>query len=558
MTSGRLSFSFIGSVLLSFSLISSYARASIISVVDQDTSRPIPDVSVEIQRYIPFVGCREDSIYKTNSTGQITIESHGDSLAATVCAIHAEKTGYHPNGKNPSKSGILSEHSDTSPRAQTIRLQKIQNPQELFKKQLEFQQGDRANFLSAILDRDSRKIKRIPSNVNQTDEIDFDFPIISNEAQERNAIGRGFAKIRFYGNGGIQQLPGGEGSDYAGNRFYPLENLIHAPKDGYVQELMLAPGGQYVARLRDGKHYVKFTSHLITKYLSGVNFARLIFYIQPLATDRLESIDTLYPWKGISVDPTVNQFNVPENVSSNWKFRVLTPKNGERYLYGTDVLFSGRARPGTLIFLALSERHARWSVKADADGNWATTLAEVDSINEILSLNSEQERNITINDGKSTSQIRYTVGHHDGPLRRVNTKLFHFDVPINLLVEARSGAKADPERLFVRLNEATTLRQMSAFNAWQGEEKDFEMRAGEQWKNAREHWPEAELKKYDLGKFKGYRIKNAGENSSLDYTRGIFLYYKNLIVRFDLDKGQETPPEEIYTILNSIGTPSGE
>src|SRR5581483_6769711 len=237
--------------LLLWIFLSSLFGFHLILVLDDQSLRPVGGANVETWRHNGFNGC--SSISREYIGGLGLIFTRGTGPLNRLCNISVKKEEYHPNGKGNEKisgAGI-----------DLIRIRRMEHPERLIYKVLEFQKGDKADLLTPLLE-DSRKIRRIPANAHPAGEIDFDLPADGTAASIPRAIGASGVRIRFFGEGGIVQVPAaiGVGHDLYWN--YALENVIEAPKEGYSKELFLERGGVYVARLRDGKHYLKFTVSL--------------------------------------------------------------------------------------------------------------------------------------------------------------------------------------------------------------------------------------------------------------------------------------------------------
>lgn len=262
-----------------------------VHVYDHDSGTPIENAKVAVEFSVGW-GSYAYKDYFTNPDGTITFSLHDAAPNETIGQtnhISVVKAGYHINGINVGDD--FNGHKISDARDMTVRLRKIKNPQSLIIKKINFHQGDQADFLYALVGKDYAKIGNISSGIS-TAAIDFEFTVVGNTAVEKTVIGQGLATIRFYGAGGIQQLPNG-GARYSGSEDpYALENLLEAPLDGYTQELALASGAQYVARLRDGQHYMKLTP-FIFKALDGTNYIRMTFFIQPEATNNLENLNTM-------------------------------------------------------------------------------------------------------------------------------------------------------------------------------------------------------------------------------------------------------------------------
>lgn len=259
-----------------------------VKVVDYESSLPISDADVEIYKSELFSGCSLKDIISTAANGKADIKYEARSLGPSLCQIHVDKEGYHSNGLNKIES--YEGRNEVKNKNITIKLRKIVNPQQLLLIMSTIHEGDRLDLLSILPSEKKGIIHYTPTKILDSD-IDFDFPVVVNESPEKNTIGRGSATIRFFGEGGIQELI--REDDLLGQidlRHYSLGNVILAPKEGYSKQMVLKTGGQYIARLRDGQHYMKFKSEIISKDLKGIPYAELIIRLQPLSNENLETV----------------------------------------------------------------------------------------------------------------------------------------------------------------------------------------------------------------------------------------------------------------------------
>lgn len=95
--------------------------------------------------------------------------------------------------------------------------------------------------------------------------------------------------------GGAQAISKYAGTENdAGKLYYDFENLFFAPQDGYEQDLDIEAGKSYVARLRDGVHYMKF--HVFGNKTDGKSYACMTAYVQPLESPNLEFNNIYKNW----------------------------------------------------------------------------------------------------------------------------------------------------------------------------------------------------------------------------------------------------------------------
>lgn len=152
----------------------------------------------------------------------------------------------------------------------------------LIEKSLEFSIGDRADFLSALKKKNSELLKVIPREASNPDASDF--ILVSIKEEESKPFTRYIARLRFEGKGGIQDAFAGQRAPFPNDS--RLSELTQAPSSGYAQELDLSIGRVYVARLRDGNHYMKLTTYGGNSY-NGLVRILITFFIQPEASANL-------------------------------------------------------------------------------------------------------------------------------------------------------------------------------------------------------------------------------------------------------------------------------
>jgi hypothetical protein len=286
----------IGSLLLWFWVFQqlsppsySYKGDYIVKIYDNDSNLPIEGAKV---RVVFTTGWGNHGIKEilTDEEGRVVfsiydvLDTKKFGTSGEPTSLLVDKEGYHKEGMNDNR--FDKDHN------YIIMLNKIKDPQSLIKKSITFRQGDKADFLTAIASNDSKKLRNIPVD-EITSNIDFDFPEIKNEfSEQKNVIGPGTARIRFFGAGGIQELP----TDTFANshlKDFVLENVFNAPTSGYKKELEIVSGGEYIARLSDGRHYMKLTASVLKTINVGDNYAEIEFYIQPQESTNLEHIETL-------------------------------------------------------------------------------------------------------------------------------------------------------------------------------------------------------------------------------------------------------------------------
>lgn len=236
-------------------------------VLDSKNFLPISDASVQYKTS-GWNGCVDHSSYKTFL---------GIAVSPGVifpCQLIVNKIGYHVNGANRMNtlSGLLG--------FKIVLLNKIQNPQSLIKFKRDFGPNTGMDALSYLKDLNS---KILPENMIGDKELDFTFipvGIIDSNSSVSGKVGDLIYKMQFNGEGGVQAVSADDTKDNAGAKYYDLENLLVAPESGYKKELEVKSGKGYVAKLRDGKHYMVFS--LLGSSMTG--------YIQPEESKNLEYV----------------------------------------------------------------------------------------------------------------------------------------------------------------------------------------------------------------------------------------------------------------------------
>lgn len=509
-----------------------YAR--LVIVLNHDTFFPISGANVETRGYELFFGCAIES--KHISLAGLTLLLGREKL--NICDVNVTKEGYHPNGRNHS---LL---INIPPWIDIVTLRKIKSPQKLIVKEIDFYEGSRADFLSGILEKNITKISSLNKELNYPGEIDFDFPEISNEGQGSNVIGRGLAKIRFYGQGGIQQIPRG-GEEHRIARPYAIENLVEAPRSGYTKELVIKSGAQYVAKLRDGKHYMKFEV-FISKNISGRNHTKLSFFIQPEESNNLESVSS---YVGFSKQDETKDDFFDTKKTSNVEFRVLNPKPQDNYYHDEDVLFYGTAEPNSLVEINVDQRLAIWKVKADSKGNWYTGFGDMREQDHFSSIKvSFDQRTVIVTNEKGEREfIDYTV-RMDAKPRRENYELFTLEVPA-YFVAGKSRNKNDADANFVR---GDTDYHWFGFSAVKGSDIDLAFRLSKYVDREKDiSASDSNLEKVSFGNFSGYIFPKYGVSG-----RDIILFlHKGLLIEVSILPNEEQTKQELVNILNSLEIP---
>jgi len=247
-------------------------------VIDQRTFLPISGATVNYKSET-WTGCH-NRISGTTFFGITFLPG-----VFFPCQISVSKEGYHLNGAN---------NVDVVPGIFGFRilfLNKIQDPQAFIHFEREFTLQEPGMDVLSYL-RDSQP-SLDPSEMIGNQENDFIFTVIKNEGRkdtEYQTIGPIQVKIKFFGEGGVQLISRDDDRGNAGSNYYDIENLLEAPVSGYKEELFLESGKSYIARLRDGLHYMKF-SIFATEDLKRESFVCINGYIQPEASKNLEFLD---------------------------------------------------------------------------------------------------------------------------------------------------------------------------------------------------------------------------------------------------------------------------
>lgn len=252
-------------------------------VIDSKTFLPISGADVKYKS-TGWNGCLDRSKTKT-----IIGVSFYFSLFSP-CQLIVSKEGYHINGANEIKAlpGFWN--------LRIVKLNKIDNPSEFvtFNRRFTSKRPSMniSNYLYNLnpnLDPDGIK--------NEEEDYDFIFTEINNEAKDINTVGRPIMKIEFSGDGGVQAISADDTNNDSVSQYFDMENLLEAPTDGYQKSLFIQSGKSYVARLKDGAHYMKF--HVFsTKNPErneegkevGVSYACMTGYIQPQETTNLNFV----------------------------------------------------------------------------------------------------------------------------------------------------------------------------------------------------------------------------------------------------------------------------
>lgn len=219
-------------------------------VIDKENNSFVSDASVTYSTVSWAEGCHPSKNYKTNKGVSLSF------FVVSPCEIKIEKDGYYTNGARKIKSlpGLFG--------VRIISLNKIKNPQPLVKFEYEFPVDTKVDVLSYLNNPDSDFKKE-----SSSEEYDFiispngeGFDMKTIDGKELKILdGNSTHNIKFNGEGGIMRISNNDMYLYAFNDlYYEIENLLVAPASGYQKEIKLAQGRGYVAKLRDGKHFIVF------------------------------------------------------------------------------------------------------------------------------------------------------------------------------------------------------------------------------------------------------------------------------------------------------------
>lgn len=259
-----------------------------ILILDKNDSSLLSGATVEYKT-AGWNGCQFNSSHKTFFGIAVGLGKF------SPCQITVSKEGYHINGAN--KANTISKFLGL----RIIKLNKIQNPQPLIKFNRVFKPNTGMDVLSYLKDINPSVL---PENMFRDKEDDFTFiPIgeITPESKVSGLVGDPIYKLKFNGEGGIQAVSRDDTKGSMVSLYFDLENLLIAPNSGYQKELEIMSGKGYVARLRDGKHYMVF-------YVEG---SIMVGYIQPEESRNMEYV-------GLSIN---NSLDYNKN-SSNYDLKV--------------------------------------------------------------------------------------------------------------------------------------------------------------------------------------------------------------------------------------------
>lgn len=219
-------------------------------VLDADTNLLITGATVEYQRENWSTGCGVPVESKTLLG--FAIFPHANILNYWLpCAIKVSAPGYHYNGYNNLPTTFLP--------IRVNRIYKQISEDKALEVHRVFKENEGMDLL-AYIKYYNEDIKENTNNSNN----DFTFTNLSSEQKFRtDSNGQefftyGIAHIKFNGEGGVQAISDASPLSTGGQYYFDMENMRVAPDDGYQKELDILPGKTYIARLRDGEHYLKF------------------------------------------------------------------------------------------------------------------------------------------------------------------------------------------------------------------------------------------------------------------------------------------------------------
>ena len=267
-----------------------FSNLHFIIVRDSSTGKPISNAKIQMSGSDWFNGCDSAPTisYKTNFLGTILAFNRH---IANNCSIYGYKNGYHLNGKPNFK--IVT----------TFKLNKVSNPQIMPMHNLSLHSGEGIDVLSLLRLKPKVSIpESFISSPAYTNNADFRLDLENGCPESASIICPGEAKITFFGDGGIINTTpyplnnNGMGGpyDYSYTTFWDnvvVNNISVAPSSGYKKTLNLTTGGKYIARLKDGKHFIKIDVFVISKDLKNKPEANLYLYIQPNASRNIETSD---------------------------------------------------------------------------------------------------------------------------------------------------------------------------------------------------------------------------------------------------------------------------
>lgn len=246
-------------------------------VIDAKTHIPISGATVKYKAN-DWNGCSDKSSHQTFTGVSFSI------LIFSPCQIIVSKDGYHVNGANRIKTlpGIFG--------FRIVRLNKITNPQENF---VQFNRvfTEESSGMNVPLYLSNLQAGINPNQTKNDTDVDFKFTVIGNTEEAVNAVGRAVLEMEFFGNGGVQIISKDSTGSAANAEYYDMENLLEAPIDGYKKTIKIESGKSYVAKLRDGKHYMKFHVFGSKNYENNTSYACMTGYLQPLESRNLEFVN---------------------------------------------------------------------------------------------------------------------------------------------------------------------------------------------------------------------------------------------------------------------------
>jgi len=236
-------------------------------VYDLDTNQPIVGAKVIVRTYAAsfnyWVGCIESAKSETDQNGYVFL---GGINSNKVCDITVHKDGYIDNGisddqlatRDPGSSSLSSKRFPLDKEVHAVHLKTTKiTPRYYNSKSL--YPGDGLDILEFLgepalpTERDLYKdIESTPQTLVSNTDHDLTIEAIPGNEFE--------LRIITQNKGGIQEITNQTNFGASYDEIFRFANLVTPPKDGYLKEMSIKLGRQYILRLRDGNSYVKLES----------------------------------------------------------------------------------------------------------------------------------------------------------------------------------------------------------------------------------------------------------------------------------------------------------
>jgi hypothetical protein len=280
-------------------------------VLDGETFLPITGDKI-IYRTYGWNGCSE------TSTAQSSMLSFHGPLVFR-CHLTVQKSGYHDNGVDYfNLPSILF-------RTNIIILNKKIINTDIIEFHRVFTKSDLGMDALTYLSDSSLEVS--PEQMEIFKKFDFKFSEHHGKVGS-NTIAPISGAVKFFGEGGVQKI--GSYGDQNVRSFFEMENLLTAPLFGYKSEMTLESQQAYVARLRDGKHYMKFKTHFT---IEGSNYNFCINGFIAKKESRNLEVSEKRPW-GCTRD--INE--------SLYDRKIAYRKLQKLLANGTEVIFARKTR----------------------------------------------------------------------------------------------------------------------------------------------------------------------------------------------------------------------